>query len=303
MKNTTTTTNGIGSTGSDMGGLIAIDSALNGTAGRITLWRLDGDMSIAKLQDAWVAEGLDPAMLCETETPIAALKHAVRENVSSGMRNLLRPLADRKGWAYVKETATADSVSHAAPTLIAKVNAAGQPVITCTDERLVNAITATYYAHLDTISTGKAGSWFSWLMKKIDAVSLKDTGGAYYVPPQHVATWESMRRAIHAGTAHRIQRIPAMRCEETIEAVLDAITQEAERAVVKMQAQIASGELGAKALEGTRYGSAAVEALESKLARYEGIVGKRLDGLREKLDDVRATVAAALLATADDMKS
>jgi hypothetical protein len=295
-----TTNNGTAAK-TDMDGLIAIDSALNGAAGRITLWRLDGEMSLDKLREAWVAEALDEAMLCESETPAAALKAAVRRNVERSVRRMLRPLEGRKGWGSVKETAAGDDLAYDVG-LVAKLDVAGRPVITSTDEKLVEAITASYFANLDTISSSKAGTWLSKMVHSCDAVSLKDTGGAYYVPPHAVPVWEAMRRAIHAATNHRIQRIPAMRCEETIEAVLDAITVEASEAVTTMQKEITENELGAKALSGKRYEGRATE-LESKLARYEGILGTRLGGLRDKLDDVRATIAAALLAAAPDMKT
>jgi len=282
-------------------GLIVVDSQIGG-AGMVVLWRTSGDLSLDKLSAAWAVEGLDPALIVESETPAAALKQAVRSNVSRGMRNLLRPLADHKGWAYVKERATTDSVSHDAPSLIAKVNVAGQPVITSDDAHLVDAITASYFSNMDTVSSTKAGGWLSWLMKRCDAVSLKDTGGTYYVPPHMVALWKKMVNAIHASTSHRVTCLPAMRCEDTIAAVLDAITMEAESAVTKMQLAITSGNVGAKALEGKRVGTAKVDAMERKLARYEGIVGQRLDAIRDSLDGVRVTIAAAMLVAAPDMK-
>lgn len=127
-------------------------------------------------------------------------------------------------------------------------------------------------------------------------VALREGGGIYFVPPSRVAEWEQMVAVIQSISAHRIYKAEAMRTEDIVDAALAGIADEAAQAAKKLDADLAKDgdkALGARALK-TR--AATCEQVIEKITRYEGMLDVKLDDIRQRMEALRGSVAAAILA-------
>ncbi len=59
-----------------------------------------------------------------------------------------------------------------------------------------------------------------------------------------------------------------------------------------MQADLDEEKYGARGYENR---IEITDAIEAKVSRYEGILGSKLDGIRSKLDDLRASLTVAIV--------
>lgn len=136
-----------------------------------------------------------------------------------------------------------------------------------------------------------------WLTKQLDrllAVSLRPGGGFYFVPADEVLNWRKLVTALRASTAFKFYELPAMRTDDSLEAILDAITREAETEIAAVRNDLTGGRLKAKGLH-TR--AQRCERMCEKVERYEKILGQGLDGIRDQLGQLEAaSVTAALQA-------
>jgi hypothetical protein len=114
--------------------------------------------------------------------------------------------------------------------------------------------------------------------------------------------FRALRDALAAvpGTDYRFSVIPALRGDEAVEAVLNAVLAEAEKEAASMEADLAK-DLGKRAME-NRIGRC--EAVESKVAQYERLLDKSMGGMRERLDALRVQLTVAMLKpTAEEEKT
>lgn len=278
-------------------GIIATDNLP--TAGAIVYWRLEGALDVERLRAAWEAAGLPAELLPDTPPTTTALARAVRER--QGGRVLVRPLEGKGGYAVVHERARGDDLSHSVQ-LSVKLDPTGRLLFQQPGGGWVRAaalpntgaaeIAGAYERHLMECAAEDVGTWLVRLVTKfVDGVGLRDTGGIYYVPPAHVAVWDLIAGCVREVSAHRTFRIPAVRSSEAVQAVLDAVEQEARREFDGMMEE-AKGALGERAIN-ARYDR--VEDVERKVARYEEMLGQRLDSFRERAEELRAALAVAML--------
>lgn len=282
-------------------------------AGTITFWRMKGDTDAAALEQVWTAEGLDPEDLPSLPTDTVACRRAVHEQRNAS--TIIRPLRRRNepdGWAIVSETT--DRTVHHVPTLHVLPNRIGQltfetpdgdavipspPGITRGDVHdTAREVSEAYERHLSKLSSNDMSMWFVHTVRTLDALGLKDTGGVYFIAKPFVPTWERMVRCIRTATPHEVSLIPAMRTEEAIDAILSSLESEAQAEAEAMFEEVASGELGGRALK-TR--ADRCDAIRRKVAQYERLLGRALPTLHERLTELSGSLAAAaMVAVADD---
>lgn len=274
-------------------GIFAVSDQVE-AAGGLVYWRLAGGLDPAALLEPWEDVGLDPALLPKTPAPATALARALKEQTSKHV--LLRPLATKggahAGWALVDETMLDEDLSHAV-SLAAKLDAAGRPAFSDASDPRCAKIVAAYEKHLERCSSEDVGAWLVKLMGRLEAVSMRDQGGIYYLPPWRLPTWNTAAKVIAAMTSSKLFVIPALRSADAVNAILDAVSQEAEAEAAILERDLEDEKLRARALE-TR-GERAMK-VEKKLDRYEAFLGLRLEGLRERLATLRGNLAAAALA-------
>lgn len=266
-------------------------------AGGIVWWRLSGDVILDELRAEWSARGLPETALPTPPGPAAALTRAMAEH--RGRHVLARPLGNRgEGHALVYERLTAETMDLEFSTgLKVRLDPVGRPRFEPTDHPLVTEIKAAYNRHLELLSPADVGTWLVKLVRRVDGIPLRDTGGVYFVPYTRVPEWTAMVTAIHAASAHRINDLPALRAEDAVSSILDALTAEAEGVAAELEEDLAS-ELTAKKA-GNRV--TRCEQTEAKVARYEALLGIKADALRTRLEGLRAQLAVAAIQEDSDL--
>lgn len=272
------------------GDLIAVPELASGDVGRVAWWRTKGETRLPELEKAWRARDLDPGQLPIPTTPATALTRAV--NQLAGTRRLSRPLGDGKGRALVIETAAGDDLEYGV-TLRAKLDGLGRVIIDPPHHPLAVALREQYDHHLDVLPAATIGGWLVDMVARHDGVRLRDTGGVYFIPSYRMRDWLRMVDAIHEGTAHKMLGVPAMRAEDAVDSLLDALEQEAQDEVTGMLTELSEEELGWRAIE-NREGKCV--AMARKVQRYERLLGRKLDTLRTKIEELHGVLTAAKLA-------
>ena len=269
--------------------LIAVPDAAPDTAGHIVYWRLSGGLDLAKLRDAWEAEGLDKKLLPDEPTPTVALRRAV----SVLKKADTRIESTRAGLVVLDREEKADGDLDFKKRLVATVDLVGRIKVLfalhLSDE---GAVRAAYEAALQNLAQADVSPWLATLMRDLKAVPLRDTGGVYFVPAFATGRFEALLRALRASSSHVIAAIPALDSKEAVAAVLDALQSEAEAELAAIRKDL-EGEtaLGERALS-TRI--RATEGVEGKLSAYESLLGGNLDALRERIVSMRAELTVAM---------
>lgn len=290
-----------------MSKLVAVEAGA-GAAGAIVYWRLSGDVVRGELIDALAERGLrkvDPREI----TGEVALRRALDVVVQSGhTRILARPLGGGRGrWALVMEVPHEGSLAHRVLAHLA-VNARGDDFTVEAREMthvdflpFEGRIRAAFQAALYTLAGADISAWLTrQIVPALDAVSLRDTGGMYFVPKAALPLLDVLCEALGAASQHTIYRIPAMHSADAADAVLAAIEDEAKREIAEIETYLAEHtDLGDRARRAKQDTCAAVRA---KLTRYEDLFGRRLDAIGARLGRLRnelAGVAVIEAAAAD----
>jgi hypothetical protein len=288
--------------------LIVVNGA-DGTAGRIVYGKLKGTVEVDTLADVWEEKGLDKKLLPQQPTLEYALRRAFKE--LGAKRMLVRPLGDDvDGYALVHEDAQGSDLDH-------EVELKGEIVkgsdgerhlqLTPHDHPMAEQVKRRFLEAQDELDTTLFSNWF-WtkIPPHVDAVCHRPKGGMYFVPRHRLDEWYKVVAAVQEVSEHRIFNIPAMYCDEAIEAILDAVTTEAEEMAKKIDAELKAAQAGAKEM-GVRAMNnrvALCDAAAEKLEAYEDLLGAKLDAIQERVGDLQAQYTqAALLAQAEADKA
>lgn len=266
-------------------------------AGAVVWWTLSGEVDLAALGRAWT---FDPRRLPKAPTPAAALRVAVLAQQKKGV--LARPLGRNDGWALVDEV-TGDGgrildhrMSYRVFTEQRKIRVEWRRP----DGEWVSAVDNTSVALLQgferalTVLQGSdIGGWLTDQVEGLRGVALRATGGIYFLPKAALEDWRGVAHVLRAMSSHTLYELPALKSDEAVKAIMDAILGEAERAEAAMAADLAAGAFGAKGLQvrAIRCG----EVME-KVAIYEELLGESMGQMRARLLTLRANLVAAALA-------
>lgn len=278
--------------------------------GAVSYWRAGGDVSIDALGKAWVDAGLDVKLLKKAPGPETALRRAVlelavRQQIDSDTerRVLIRPQKEAATWAVVEEIVQKGHKPIYTPLVVVSfVN--GAPLVAqslgtyAQEQEITKTVTKNFAAQQGLYAPSDITGWLVKLAYKCGAVTLRDSGGVYFIPQDAMAFWNKAATVIETVTnqSHRVFRIPAMRNTEAMAAIIDAITVEAEQLVAAIEKEMgATGEeaLGARALK-TREAEAAAAAMLAKVEKYEKLVDQQLN-VRERVEGLKAAIVAAAM--------
>lgn len=278
-------------------GLVAL-SVEGKTTGAVMYWHLSGACDLGKLATAWKAQGLDEKILPGTPSETVALSRAAK---SQANKHTLVRQHPEGGWVIVHESKTETSLDY---TLGLRVRIEkdenGKPKLLATKPqgacdmeeigRVLREIRAEYDRALTELSSQDVSVWIvrlaSW---HLQAVALRETGGLYFVPSTHIETFKKMKAAIKAATSHVIYEIPAMHSDEAIAAVLDAIVNETETALVEIQNEVTAKDFGTRGIKSRLN---ALDEAKEKVIGYSKLLGRDLTDLTKRIGKLRGEVAA-----------
>ena len=260
------------------------------TAGAIVWWRLRGSADANLLENALVGAGVAHSDTPSRPTPHEALARAMRQHQQQ--RVLARPLGRRKGWALVSEIPTEDGRLDYEMLCTAQIGDLGDPIVTGTPE-LCTSVRQAYADHWQRLSSNDVSSWLTGhLMPASQAVRLRETGGIYFVPRQRLGRFQQVAGALCGATDHVIHQVPALKSDEAVEAILDAVLREADGEISGMAEEVDGG-LGKRALK-TRGGRC--DDLRLKVEAYEQLLGRSMEALRSRLEGLRGSIVEAVFA-------
>lgn len=273
--------------------LIAVPDAK--VAGAIVWWTLEGEVRLDALKAAWAARGLDEVELPDEQTPTQALKHAIRELTEK--RRLARPLEGRGQWALVTERAHDEELDYA---LNLRASADDDGIKIEPEGHPLAGTLRTAYAHNREVATSSELSrWLIGVARGRNAVGLRDTGGLYFVPAQELAGLRKRAEALHVVSSCRLYEVPALRSDEAVAAILDALAREAEAEAQAMAAEMDEDKAGPRRL---RSRAARCEQILAQVESYAELLGANLGTLTQKIEELKGNLVAAALAAETERK-
>lgn len=283
------------------------------SCGCVSYWRAGGDVSIEALRTAWIDAGLDEKLLRKAPDAKTVLRRAVlgladrkKIDANTEARTLVRPDAAPHTWAVVSEVVTVDDLPRYTTLLTVTYDSTSTgPQFEATEDappgsetyaRLKMAVLSAVSAQQNVYDPSDITGWLVKMAYDRGAVTLRDSGGVYFIPKDAMDFWNKAATVIESVTKsqHRVFRIPAMRNNEAMAAIIDAITHEAEQLVAAVEAEmtvIGEDKLGARALK-TRQAEA--EAMLKKVEAYEKLVDQQLT-VRGRVEELQAAIVAASL--------
>ena len=262
------------------------------TAGAISYWRLAGATSRAALALQWLAVGLDEALLPANPSNEVALRRAVTDQEGKDQKAFrIKGNKDFNGWGVV-EVSTKDG--HVSTTEIMRARLDGDNIVVETQIEGLAARTEQAFAmHKGALAAADISGWLIKLASGKAATSLRESGGVYFVPRQHTDFWTKVATALQGCGDHKVFRIPAMQTREAIEAILDSVTQEAERLITDVNSELQASEIGERALT-TR--KTRCDEMLAKIRSYENLLGVKMAALQAKVEGLAVNVVSASLA-------
>jgi hypothetical protein len=270
------------------------DEDINSKAcGRIVFWKLAGPVNRDALAAALLAEG-SPIKPPESTSPTVALHRAV-DAVAAKANAQTHGTRDK--WAIVgrahEETNERGKKQLVYDVITKATLEGGRPRV---EGPHAEAIQTAFEEELRQLAPADLGAWYCKVIDRLGAVALRESGGFYFLPQDVAPKWEAVQRAVAASSRHVISAIPALRSAEAVDAILTAIAADTEAACTKIATEI-QGDLGRRALESRERETA---ELLARVERYEHLLGRKLDALRDATRSTRAAVATAMLALGAD---
>lgn len=264
--------------------------------GFLAFWSLSQQSSQQVIESGWGAvEYKYGKMAPKVRTPEDCLKEVLSAKFPKA---ILRPLTNRDGFAVLQETRYRDDVQTVCTHAIS-VDEAGTAEIRrgYTYDLLLEIEDAIRNARQRLTAVQVANALIA-VTKEFEAVSLRPSGGFYWMPLRHLTEWQRLVDIVEVAAlsgANRVYRITHAFDAQSIRAVRDALLSEADNEATKIIEEVDSGELGERALKNR---AVQAQALAKKVEEYERILGESLptaQNIAQRAD--LAATAARITAT------
>jgi len=265
-------------------------------AGAFVWWRLSGDMNIMSLEATWAENHLKEPMPSKPSFQVA-LRRAVNEQANR--RRLIRPLPkDQSGYAIVDESPDHEKTLNYDIACKVYFERSGKVAISGGSDVMRSEILAAYERHLSTVSASDVREWLTGvIIPTVLALKLRDGGGVYFIPQPTLAKFRAIVRCVKWSSDHAIFAVPAMKTEDAVEGIIDALRHESETTLQKLKEDLDKGELGVRALK-SRLDACAQQ--EKKLTQYELMLGRKQMGISNDLHMMRSSLMEAMLTQGEE---
>jgi hypothetical protein len=134
--------------------------------------------------------------------------------------------------------------------------------------------------------------WLIWVaVERCKAVTLRESGGIYFIPKDYVDLWNMVVAALQSVSAHRCFALPAMKSEDAAQALMVSVRNEANAALHAFEAYL-EGTTSTKGLNAIERDL--TDAL-MKVDLYCDLLGTSLPGFYDRAELIRGAVVAARL--------
>lgn len=284
--------------------LIAIKSDNEDIAGAIVYWRLSGDINGDDLNNALSDVGLEQHHV-SLPGPRRALRRAMQEFATGEV--FLRAGKQGDGGLYLVRQVPGEDGPEFKVWVEARLSTAGVPTFECRDfsditfpeaNDIAEQLTSRFWHHVFHLEAADVSSWLIDQARECDALSLRDSGGVYFIPRHKVDAWGLRVDILSTETNCQVYMIPALHSDDAVGAVMQALVDECTTFTKQMQDDIASECLGVRALQNK---ATRAKSLLSKLTRYEDLLGTKLTEVRDQIVEQETNaIQAALSAGGDD---
>ena len=262
------------------------------TDGYHVFWELgpmDHSYMLEKLTELGIPQFVEPPMSC-TESLRAALvdyKLGNKSYLNSGVDDLvIEPLQDRSdGLALVRRKR--GRVKNGHDTLFSVRVVPDGPTETLTVTKVDSTITVdeytllcNYHKYRQLVDTGSLGRSLVNILGHYHATCLKDSGGLYYLPGMYNPEFEQVAEVYKNGCGGRVSLVQIVMGDSARASIMAGITPELKAAAAEIVEQVATGDLGERALN---HRNKKALTLFTKATEYEAILGEQLTIVREAL--------------------
>lgn len=141
-----------------------------------------------------------------------------------------------------------------------------------------------------------------WLVRRaileVEGIPLRDTGGVYFVPGFAAERWRQIATVVTDTVGIQFFGAPTVRCADTVEGILDALTEAVYKSLEKYEKKV-KGDAPSAVLERWQ---GQLSALHERVARYEGLLAtsaQQLHAAISRVEDAECFAALASLGEAD----
>ncbi len=258
-------------------------------AGAIVWWRLSGNTDRQKVEDAWTLAGLPEELLSISCTPLQTLNAALGSVAEN--RLMRRSLGVDGEYAMIREEASGKQLSYHEECRVALK---GEELVTeGANQEMQEKIRAAYSYQQGVYGAYEVSMWLAGrVIPEMDALSLRDKGGIYYIPAHRLPLWRQIVETLREVSGHRMFEVAALKTDEAVAAILDAIEREAGSLIEKMETELIEDDPTPRVL---RNRIRALDEMAEKVTSYEQLLGTNVETLRERLSGLNAQLAAAII--------
>jgi hypothetical protein len=270
-----------------------IESTLD-VGGAVVFWTASEFTDRERLKAGLAPLALDG--LVPDPRPHASVLRDALDEALGGPRVLVRPLADRDGFAVVREE-RGPAFNSYRTDLVARVTAGDPPGVTYVplDDRAA-LVNAAVRRHRDRVPAAQLSACLVRIVESLGGTRLRPTGAVYWIPGPRLDDWASVARAVEHASDGRPSAVYVLRHRldpDAVRAVRDAVVAEVRAEAGRIRDEVSTGDLGGRALE-TRKRQAT--DLRDKVLLYEDLLSVGLADLHRVIDSAdQATATAALL--------
>jgi len=257
-------------------------------SGAVVYWTASKDTSANTLAANLQAIGLGkfvPAPATDAVALKAAMTDLYAGATSGAGTNLIRP--DRNGFSVVTETQGVFGLMH--DTVLHARFAHGHLALTPQDHPDAGRLLSAIQSQLDLVPTSSLTSALTAIVGHLGGVSMRPTGGIYWVPQRSLEMWGKVIKAVQDSGASAVYMAQTVADAESVRAVCAAIQAEVGAEVERIRHDLAEG-LTARS---GRARSAQLSTLGNRLREYEADLGTTLGDLRDALSQMDHALLAA----------
>lgn len=272
---------------------IAVDGGIAG-AGAATFWTLSGDLNLETFKALWSAAGLPEEWLPEKPSAEVAFRRAVKE--LEGSDTEVEMVGSTGEWLF-QSREEVDGLPVRTPLAKWKLNDDDEPVMTFGDSKdLHDVLLACYSIEKERITSNDISVWLRKLVAgRLDGITLRESGGLYYVPPTNLPVYERAKIVVSQSSAHIISMLPMVKSDEAAATILTALVDKAKvesQKFLEVLEENGSGEskLGHRAL---RTQAEKAKALHEQMTRYAKMLDAAVPSIAESIDKLAAGLFSA----------
>ncbi len=158
---------------------------------------------------------------------------------------------------------------------------------------MYEALCETYQAELGKVPHTKLSRSLKLAVQGMNGISLRTTGGVYWIPEKFVKSWAWLTRAVESSSpSSRVYRVRTALDPSGLKAIHDRLVSEIQQECEEIERDILNGSLGKRALNGRRNRA---DDMTRKVKMYEKILGQSLTGVRSTIKEADKTAAAAIV--------